>query len=586
VIPDTGFYSSRDLGRYTLEESRFAPVELRSVEEAVFAAFEKAGFGTVELDLESRKGGERVAVHFGECLDGDGRILRDPPGTIRYRRTGIVLRPGRHRYRVEIPPDERNTGPGAILMPREIGEVIPFRYVEIEGYGGALDAGQVTQVMVHYAFDEEAASFSSSSEVLNAVWEMCRHSIKVTSFLGIYVDGDRERIPYEGDAYINQLCHYAVDTRYEMARRSHEYLLYHPTWPTEWCLHANLMAWADYMQTGDSTSIELHYELLKRKSLAFLARGDGLISTMEEDVSPEVFRQVSLERACEDVIDWPPAHFTEGNFGERDDYDMEARYKTVVNGFYYKNLQILGRMADVLGRPGEAAAYAAAAKRIYEAFNRVFFDEKQGRYVDGEGSAHCSLHGNMFPLAFGLVPEAHVKSVAAFVKSRGMACSVYGGQHLLEALYNAGEARHALHLMTATHDRSWWHMIEVGSTITLEAWDWKYKNNLDWNHAWGAAPLNIIARRLFGIRPGEPGFRRVCIAPQPADLEEASIRYPSPLGPIEMSFTTEGTQRRYRVDLPEGMQGRVRLPEKGEAEGVCEVGPGTHEFTCRSYSTT
>ena len=42
-------------------------------------------------------------------------------------------------------------------------------------------------------------------------------------------------------------------------------------------------------------------------------------------------------------------------------------------------------------------------------------------------------------------------------------------------------------------------MIEVGSTMTLEAWDAKYKPNLTWNHAWGAAPANISR-----VHPGRP----------------------------------------------------------------------------------
>lgn len=572
------YYSSPDLARFSLVESRFSPAAIRHVDGVISVAFDRAGFGTVELELVSGRGGERVRVHFGECLDGAGRIHREPPGTIRYREAGVTLRPGRHRYRMEIPPDARNIRNGAVLMPEKIGEVVPFRYVEVEGYEGNLEAGQVTQVMVHYPFNDDAASFSSSNEVLNAVWALCKHSIKATSFLGIYVDGDRERIPYEGDAFINQLCHYAVDTRYEMARRSHEYLLYHPTWPTEWILHSNLMAWADYLQTGDATSIFHHYELLKRKGLGFLAREDGLISTEEGEIPDDVYQQVHLDRSCTDLIDWPPAHFTEGNYGERDHYDMEARYKTVVNAFYYKNLQILGKMASLVGRPDDAALYDGEAARVYRAFHRTFFDADQGGYVDGEGSGHSSLHANMFPLALGLVPEQHVQSVAAFIMSRGMACSVYGAQHLLEALYRAGDAQHALDLMTATHDRSWWHMIELGSTISLEAWDWKYKNNLDWNHAWGAAPLNIIPRCLFGIRPIEPGFKRVTIEPQPADLAWGNITYPTPLGAIAMSFTTEGAQRRYRIVVPEGLKARVRLREARGSAAVHEVAAGAHEF--------
>ena len=44
--------------------------------------------------------------------------------------------------------------------------------------------------------------------------------------------------------------------------------------------------------------------------------------------------------------------------------------------------------------------------------------------------------------------------------------------------------------------RSWLGMMKQGSTITLEAWNMKDKPNLDWNHAWGAAPANLIPRFL------------------------------------------------------------------------------------------
>lgn len=105
---------------------------------------------------------------------------------------------------------------------------------------------------MHYPFDDDVSRFTSSDPVLNDVWDLCKHSIKATSFCGVYIDGDRERIPYEADAYIDQLCHYCVDREYAMVRYTHEYLLMHPTWPTEWILHSVLMAWADYLYTGNN----------------------------------------------------------------------------------------------------------------------------------------------------------------------------------------------------------------------------------------------------------------------------------------------------------------------------------------------
>ncbi len=68
--------------------------------------------------------------------------------------------------------------------------------------------------------------------------------------------------------------------------------------------------------------------------------------------------------------------------------------------------------------------------------------------------------------------------------------------------------------------------------MTLEAWAHRYKNNLDWNHAWATSPLNIITRKLMGIQVTKPGWQKVRFAPQPATLQNASLKLPTPHGPI------------------------------------------------------
>ena len=170
----------------------------------------------------------------------------------------------------------------------------------------------------------------------------------------------------------------------------------------------------------------------------------------------------------------------------------------MVNAYHYCALELMARMAEAAGESEDSAAYARAAGRLADNFNKQLFNKKTGAYRDGIGTDHCSLHANMFPLCFGLADAKRTQAVADFVKTRGMACSVYGSQFLMDALYEAGEADYALQLLTSDAERSWYNMIRVGSTISLEAWDDKYKPNQDWNHAWGAAPANIVPRRLMG----------------------------------------------------------------------------------------
>jgi hypothetical protein len=591
--------------RYPLATTRVEPVRFIGKDEGhYFVDFGKAAFGTVELTVASPAAGHRIEVHLGEVPAGTDSIDREPGGSRRYRMMTLPLREGTHTYRVAITPDQRNTRRAAIKMPAYAGEVMPFRYCEIVNSPSPLDASKIRQIAVHYPFDEGASRFRSSNQVLNDVWSLCKYSIKATSFCGVYVDGDRERIPYEADAYINQLCHYGVDREYTMARYTHEYLITHPTWPTEWILHSVLMAWADFMYTGDTDSIEHFYDDLKAKTLQALAREDGLISTQTGLVTDDVLKSIHFGGKLRDIVDWPHGNILglKGGYGETDDFEFKP-INTVVNAFHYRALLAMSQMAEAVGKDNDARQFAEAASRVKRSFNEKLLDKAKGVYVDGEGSSHSALHANMIPLAFDLVPPEYVPSVAAFVKGRGMVCSVYGSQYLLEALYAAGEGDYALELMTdRSTDRSWPHMIyDVGTTITLEAWDNKYKPNQDWNHAWGAAPANIIPRCLIGIQPIEPGFAKVRIKPQVGSLTSGSLDHPTVRGTIHVDFESiPGRSFVLNAVLPANVAGVVFLPALGSdapevvldgktVTGVLEgkfvridgIGSGKHRFERR-----
>jgi alpha-L-rhamnosidase len=569
--------------RYPLTTTAVAPARLVQTGEGhYFIDFGKDAFGTVELTLTSPVAGNKVEVHLGEVPAGDA-VERNPGGTRRYRMMTLTLQEGTHTYKVVITPDSRNTGSQAIKMPASVGEVMPFRYCEIVNSPSVLDASLIRQIAAHYPFDDDAARFTSSDAVLNDVWELCKYTIKATSFCGVYVDGDRERIPYEADAYINQLGHYGVDREYTMARYTHEYLIMHATWPTEWILHSVLMAWADYTYTGNTESIERYYDDLKAKTLLALAREDGLISTQTGLVTRNVLQSIHFNGTLQDIVDWPHGNILglQGGYGETDDFEFKP-INTVVNAFHYRAVVLMSQMARAIGRTDDAQLFAQAAERVKQSFNEKLLDKQTGIYVDGEGCSHSALHANMFPLAFGLVPAESVAPVAEFVKSRGMVCSVYGAQYLLEALYEAGEDDFALQLMTdRAGDRSWPHMIyDVGTTITSEAWDNKYKPNQDWNHAWGAAPANIIPRCLMGVQPVEPGFAKVRIKPQPGHLASASLDAPTIRGTIHVDFSAEpNCPFILNVVLPANVRAVVYLPRLGNSSNDVLLDGGRIEGT-------
>ncbi len=544
-----------------IEPEKFVKI----AEERYFADFGKDAFGTLVLELNPVSD-DTIIVHLGEKINGLNKIDRNPGGSLRYQRVLLPVKPGINKYILNLPKDARNTGPAAIQLPDSFGVITPFRYCELENCGFNLNPENIRQKAFWYFFDDEMSFFTSSDTILNKVWDICKYSMKATSFAGIYVDGDRERIPYEADAYINQLGHYYTDREYSLARLTNEYFIKHPTWPTEWILHTVPMFYYDFMYTGNIESVKKYYEELKHKTLISLSRPDGLISSKNcTDAIMTNLGFLSAKERLRDIVDWPPSQKDTGwklatPEGERDGYDM-VEINTVVNAFYYRNLVLMSMLAGQIDKSADSVFYQKLAVKVKKTINEKLLNKTTGIYLDGETSQHSSLHANMMALAFDLVPEENIKTVVNFIKSRGMACSVYGAQYLLEALYNAGEADFAFSLLTATTDRSWWNMIKTGSTITMEAWDMKYKPNSDWNHAWGAAPANIIPRYMWGIAPVEPGYAKAIIKPQLSTLEFTRITVPTIRGNIEAEFKVTGKTKEYSITIPGNMKCDFVLPD-------------------------
>lgn len=559
------FKTAPDLDNYTsvlpLVKTDEHPKSITHISGHTVIDFGKDAFSQIKICFNSFTGKkDSVSVHLGEALD-EGLIDREPHGTIRYALYKIPLKKGYRRYKIKLVPDSRNTDPNQnemgvspILMPEITGEVYPFRYCEIENYKGAILYKNVTRTIVSYPFDYNESYFKSSDTVLNQIYELCKWTMKATSFTGKFIDGDRERIAYEADALINQLSYFSVCNQYSISRNTVEHLIFNPTWPTEWLLQTPVIAYNDYLYSGDASLLEKYYNDLKAKTLNFLRNPDDfLIHTGDTITDVNIFDQLHFKgNNIRNIVDWP--------HGEEDDDYEYTECNTVVNLWYYYSLKCMEKIAKALSNDYDEKYYSKISKETLESINSLLRDST-GLYIDGLSSDHNSLHANMFALAFGIVPEESVWKVEDFVASKKMGCSVYGSQFLLDAIYDSGDDYYGLKLLTDTTKRSWYNMIRMGSTMTTEAWDNSLKYNIDWNHAWGAAALNIIVRKLIGLSPLEPGFKRVKINPQPGTLENLSAKIPSPNGFFVVSFSNrKGKPFSMNVEIPSNTTAEIYLP--------------------------
>lgn len=561
------------------------PVAITVVAPGVYLVdFGRVAFGNIRVHAPIGAP-NMLTVFYGEDMVR-GRVNRQPAGTVRYATTALRLQmpsidrqqraanqaagvvplapglviapkadvrntwdPSKMNYKEwsKTPGTPRDPPPPAILTPKEWDVVLPFRWVEIEGWPGELRPEQIfRQSAFASTWDDNAAAFNSSDAMLNRVWELCRYSIKATTFAGLYVDGDRERIPYEADAYLNQLSHYTTDSDVVMARDTYDHLMIHGTWPTEWASHMVFMAHADWWHTGDRAWIGARYDALRAKLLLDRVGDDGLVAS------------TPAQSAKGDIVDWPN--------GERDGFVFTAR-NAVVNAFYLRALEMMIEMGHALGRDTAVTEYTALYQRGRAAFQTTFFDPATGLCRDGLNTTHSSLHANLFAYRFGLVPEKHQSAVVAWLQTRGMDCSVYVAQYYMEALFQAGAGRRAVELMLAPGDRSWRHMVESGATISWEAWDLKYKPNQDWNHAWGAAPANLLPRFVLGAEAAAPGWSEILIRPDPSGLTHASGKIPTPRGAVLVEWRQAATFT-LSVTLPADTRARLELPATAGSTGV------------------
>jgi hypothetical protein len=530
--------------------------------------FGKDSFGKIKIVSDQSSNGV-IYVCVGEKLSKEGTIDRNPGGYIRYNETQVSKVLEGQDIIVEFQKDVLNTSRNAIKLPNNVGVLTPFRYCEVIGDSIFLKNLSLLKIEYSSCFNDNNSEFSCSDSTLNQIWDLCKHTIKATSFAGIYIDGDRERIPYEADAVINMLGHFCLDTNYELARNTCKHLNNNPTWPTEWILQTSSLFYYYYLYSGDKDFLEENYSLLKGKMLIELENSNSLINTNSNRIGRDLLKKIGYKKEKirvdnfygdfknliydyvypplpkpRDIVDWPEC--------ERDGYEMKD-INTVVNCFYYLNLVRMSQISYSLNRIADFNLFKAKANNVKRAINTYCYDRSCGLFVDGVGSKHSSFHANMFALAFDIIPESRKGKVIDFLKSKEMSCSVYAAQFYLEALFENNEVDFALGLLSSTGMRSWYNMIKVGASMTTEAWDMSIKPNGDWNHAWGAAPTNIITRFLWGIKPIKPGFNAFKIEPKLGNLEWTKLKTPTKYGSIICNYKLK--DKSIEITIPEDITG-------------------------------
>ncbi|MCS7224664.1 MAG: glycoside hydrolase family 78 protein [Armatimonadetes bacterium] len=401
---------------------------------------------------------------------------------------------------------------------------------------------------------EEKGSFLCDDWKLNEIWKMCRYTLRLCSE-DTYVDCPAyEQTFWVGDARNEALINYATYGGYLLSRHcwilAGQSLFRSPLvesqvpsgWQdilTAWAL---LWVWAceEYHTfTGDDRFLKEIYPAvatqMRNISSRFLNK-DGL-----------------LEIEAWNMLDWAP---------------MDTPRRGVVthqNGICVESFRRAAILARRIGRLQDAEEFATQAVRLKEAINRHLWDEQRQAYVDcihedGRRSSTFSVQTQAMIYLCDAATEERRAIIRRYLYHPPEGFVWFGSPFalffLMECYAKDGETGPLLDLIR----REWGAMIDYGATT---AWETLTPRTRSHCHAWSAAPAYFLTLYLLGIRPepGSIGLRSLLIAPEVGDLKWAKGALPTPAGPAGVSWQREGSLFTLTVRLPEGVSGKVVLPE-------------------------
>jgi hypothetical protein len=220
------------------------------------------------------------------------------------------------------------------------------------------------------------------------------------------------------------------------------------------------------------------------------------------------------------------------------------------------------RLMTTLGDPDTARLCTEAAARG----RKVVPDPNQSK----SGAALLALAG---------MADARKTSEEVLKVAGPKGVSTFYGFYVLQALAKAGDTDTALDFI-----RTYWGaMLDLGATTFWEDF------NLEWTpdagridelvppgkkdihgdygaycylgfrhslcHGWASGPTAFLSQTVLGVKPLEPGCRRVRIAPQLGNLQWAEGVYPTPLGPIRVRHERQPDGSvRSEIKAPSGVE--------------------------------
>jgi hypothetical protein len=396
------------------------------------------------------------------------------------------------------------------------------------------------------------ARFSASDPTYAGVFDLCRRTADLCTQDYFLSDAYYETMQYVGDSKVHDLTWLALTANDHHVRNALEQFHYsrlwdgnltscyplratfvHPTYSVIWVD----MLYDHYLWSGDKEFLKKFASGIRQTLAMFddLIQSNGLAGKTRWDY----------------FVDWYNEPEARGGLAPGQDGSNSA----VVTLHYVYALQNAARIFDALGEPQSAATYRQRAdflkKRVYE----TCYDATRGLMAERPTKDYFDQHTNILAVLTDALPVAQQKGVLAKILSDpalGQA-TYYYRFYLFEALHKAGAGE-----LFDQALRPWKALLADGLSTTPERYEAPGKPTRSECHPWSTAPAYHVFGTLAGIRPTEPGFRKLTIAPSFGELTVLEGIYPIPAGEVVFRFGKTAADLTGSVTLPEGVSGTLR----------------------------
>jgi alpha-L-rhamnosidase len=506
---------------------KVSPAHIEQREFGYFLDFGQELSGAIAIQAKGQSG-EQVEIRCGEELAEDGSVRYEMRCNCTYRDLWIL------------------SGGDDTL---EWWDYKAFRYVEIHARPETLAGEHIQAIVRHYPVPQQSAALQTDHELLDAIWTICRNGV-VYGTQDYYTDcPTREKGGYLGDNTVTGPSHFYVTGDLRLYRKTlKDFAL-----TSRICPGLMAVTPGNYMQEIADYSLQWPLQVLQyyqhSGDEAFVAEmlpyAEGLVDYFMRYANRDGLLCDVTEKW--NLVDWP--------LGMRDGYDftltrpVASGCHNVINAFYYNTLVSVNSMREIAGRSERYAMEAFA-----DAYRTAFWQAREGLYADAVGSEHVSLHGNMLPLLFGLVPAEDRHRVAKFLVDKRVNCGVYMAYFYLKALAAAGEheavwrmiiseephvfteSDHNQNTGTFVTNGYWANMVREGATTCFESWSKHLKWNTSLCHPWASSPIPVLIEDVLGIRPAVPGWKGISAQPNlPEDFPDLDLTIPVPSGMLRAS---------------------------------------------------